>query len=98
MCVCVCVCVCCQFIEGRRGCVLCKNDLDSLATEMCYCSDSFLHLMDLSLVIDRQVGDMPHGWKYTMQIRVTNAELPVLYSITPCIVVTLCCYHALLLL
>ena len=28
MCVCVCVCVCCQFIEGRRGCVLCKNGLD----------------------------------------------------------------------
>ena len=25
---CVCVCVCCQFIEGRRGCVLCKNGLD----------------------------------------------------------------------
>ena len=83
----MCVCVCCQFIEGRRGCVLCKNDLDSLATEMYYCSDSFLLLMDLSLVIDRQVGDMPHGCMvcgniYIIQIRFTNAELPVFYSIT----------------
>ena len=34
---------------------------------------SFLHLMDLSLVIDRQVGDMPHGCMFV-----------VIYNADPC--------------
>ena len=48
-------------MEGRRGCVLCKNGLDKFGyRDVLYTAQtvSYMHehLMDLSLVIDRQVG------------------------------------------